>query len=291
MGINSQFTDRLAAAFQKNKKLFMLAGVLALALLVILILCSKTEPDFEIVENPESKTHDRIDFFKNGERVLTLEFAQPYRIGFMQKTADDGALCTYSFDFIDRQCDYRSYLTDIKGDNDKRYLIAANYAGSSSAEPYEAYLLDAADNFNVIGKIPAGENVVYPKNNPELIFDFSEVIADYANAGQAVITLPMQLIPAQGLACVAVKNTDLDLEVYKNMLAEPTDSRDNLRAAVIGKLYCDLASSGLLKQALKNARQLGFTDKEIVTNGGEVLEKIRRSKFYKYIYELNDRRP
>ena len=81
------------------------------------------------------------------------------------------------------------------------------------------------DNFAVVGRIPADETIVYKKNNPALVFEFSEMIEDYNLLGSAQIKLPMQLIPAQGMTCVAVKADEIDLEPYKAMLKAPADGR------------------------------------------------------------------
>lgn len=249
---------------------------------------------FVFVKAEDSYYHKCLEIYKNGKKTHSLQLT--YQIGFMVPLGG-GDYCAgekkyrlvfegvYNDDI--KNFRYQDYLVDITGSGEKRYLIASNFSGGSGGS-IQGYLLDAKDDFAILGPIPGGEYYDYPMPNPELIFRFYDYI--FALGGQssgayAAIYVDLKLRKGKEPAFASVKQKTISLDriterLYNNNMADA-------RNIALGCLYCELASAGLLQQFRQYAEQLGFTDDEIAKAHEYYRKKIRESKFYKYLKELN----
>ena len=250
--------------------------------------------NFVFVKDADNLNHERLDIFQNGKRIQSLPL--PYRIGFMLPLggADyDKSDTKYRLIFEgiytqeEQNFNYKDYLVDITGSGEKRYLIVGCWSGGNHGL-YSGYLIDAKDNFAVLGPIPCYEAYDYPMPNPNLVFRFfDEIFPLDAESSQSEVAIFVDLKLQKGKEPVfaTVKPEKFSLVPYKNALN--TKAWTDARVFTIGQLYCDLASYGLLKDFKNYAKQLDFTDDEIAKAHEYYRKEIRESKFYKYLKELN----
>lgn len=112
----------------------------------------------------------------SGDRLSFTHEMNHEFLGFMKYDGDDGPdSFKVIFRSFEEPFDYHDYLLDMKGDGDYRYLILGDLC-SGTAATMEGYLIDAKDDFSLVGRIPVREFISYPKHNPDLIFDFFERI-------------------------------------------------------------------------------------------------------------------
>ena len=268
-------------------------------LLSVFILCgivsaadSKNTNTWNIVfqTNEESISYSGVEIHKNGKKLFSLSFENPYCIGFMipldsYKTTRQRFEYKGIYKTNEKTFKYQDYLVDIKGNGDKRYLIICNWGGGNGGPYDDGYLIDTKDNFSVIGRIPTAEIYDYPMPNPNLIFTFYEPVEYFSARAEVGLTVKKKLQKDKNLLVVPTAK-DFSIEPYKKILAD--NNWADARAYAFGSLYCDLASNGLLKHLTKYARELGFTEKEITDGRKHYQEKIRKNKFYKYISLLNN---
>lgn len=249
---------------------------------------------FVFVKDADNLYHERLDIFQNDKRIQSLPL--PYRIGFMLPLggADyDKSDTKYRLIFEgiytqeEQNFNYKDYLVDITGSGEKRYLIVGCWSGGNHGI-YSGYLIDAKDNFAVLGPIPCAEIYDYSMPNPNLIFRFFDGIFPLdAESSQSEVAIFVDLKLQKGKEPVfaTVKPEKLSLASYKSILN--TKDWTDARVFTIGQLYCPLASCGLLKDFSNYAEQLGFTNDEIAKANEYYRKKIRESKFYKYLKKLN----
>ena len=157
---------------------------------------------------------------------------------------------------------------------------------NKSDDDYEGFLIDLKQGV-VLGNVPAAETVEYPINNPDLVFEFSETVVQ-RNAGEQDVCLKVKFMlrENQEPLCVSQAQTAFDLEKYKNI---PTTQKE--RDIHLARLYCELANAGMIRYAIHYARRIGYSDAEVLLNGGKVLDMIRSSELYPYIKKLNNNLP
>ena len=264
---------------------FILSGIVSAA-------DSKINNTWNIVfqTNEEMNIHSGVEIHKNGKKLFSLPFENPYCIGFMvplntDKTTYQRFINKGIYKADEKNFKYQDYLVDIKGNGDKRYLIICNWDGGNCGPYDDGYLIDTKDDFAIIGRIPTAEIYDYPMPNPNLIFTFYKPVENFSAGAEVGLTVKKKLQKGKDLLVVPTAK-DFSLVPYKKILVNKnlTEARDY----AFGSLYCDLASAGRLKQLTKYAKELGFTEKEIADGSKHYQEIIRKNKFYKYIRLLND---
>lgn len=254
--------------------------------------------DWEVVflTDKESNKHTGVEFQKNGKKAFGLKFNNTdssfSSIGFMVPLSEDPDQ-KYRFVFKGiyseeaKNFKYQDYLIDIKGNGDKRYLLIGSYGGGNKG-PYEnGYLIDTKDNFAIVGRVPIGEIYDYPMPNKELIFSYSDTIEYFSCGAEARVFINYKL--QKGKMPLWVETTgnikDFSLKPYQELLNEKDWSDGRIYA--LARLYCDLASEGLLKHFCTSAQSLGFNNKEIAEAGEYYGKKLKKSKLHKYLNKLN----
>ena len=241
----------------------------------------------------QSNTHTGVEFHKNGKKAFGLKFNEPYRIGFMVPLNND-PVQKYRFVFKgiykqdEQDFKIKDYLIDIKGNGDKRYLLITNWGGGNRGPFEHGYLIDTKDNFAIVGRVPTGEVYDYPMPNEELIFKQFDTLESFSMGRAANVFIEYKLRKGKRSLWVGKvdENKYFSLEEYRNILMDKNCS--DAREYALARLYCDLASEGLLKYFYRYARYyLNFNDNEIAETGEYYCEKLRKSKFYKYIKKLN----
>lgn len=224
-------------------------------------------------------------------------------VGFMKRTGEEDASSFRAvferYKDID-SFDYRDYLLDLKGDGDNRYLILASLCSGTAANMH-GYLLDAKDDFSVVGRIPVRESISYPKHNPDLVFDFEDRIGSFGwDSGYISARLKIQ----KGKFPVWIQK-DIDafsFKKYEDALKPLSGSEsDNLtkeeaqffswkREIVFDKLCCELFVRGELFKLENYAFQLGFKDEETKQFKESCMRLIRSSELYPYIDKCTPQR-
>ena len=241
----------------------------------------------------DSTTHTGVEFYKNGKKAFGIKFAHTHTIGFMVPLDDykNGFCQTFIYKGIFREDEksfnYKDYLIDLKGNGDKRYLLVTNWQFGNRG-PYDyGYLIDTKDDFAIMGRVVTGEIVNYPMPNNELIFQYYDTLECFLGGGEANVFIEYKLQKGKMPLWIGrvgdIKN--FSLTVYRKMLDDKEWS--DARNYALAQLYCDLACEGLLKHFAKLARELGFSDNEIAEVNKHYSEKLRKSKLYKYLNELN----
>lgn len=249
------------------------------------------------VTDKESGKHTGMAFHKNGKKAFGLKFANTdsfmSSIGFMVPLSDYKGESSQRFIYKgmgredEKNFDYKDYLIDIKGNGDKRYLLIGSYGGGNRGPYDNGYLIDTKDNFAIVGRVPIGEICDYKMPNEELIFSYDEMLESFAGGAEAGVYINYKLQKGKMPQLVEqIGNiNDFSLEEYKKILEDKNWSE--ARNYALAKLYCDLASCGLLKHFYKSAQSLGFDDDETVEAGEYYGVKLRKSKLCKYIKKLN----
>ena len=237
----------------------------------------------------EFNTHTGVEFHKNGKKAFGLKFEDTYRIGFMIPVGDN----KHRFEFKgiykqdEKNFKYQDYLIDIKGNGDKRYLLVTNWGGGNHGPYAHGYLIDTKDDFAIIGRIPTGEIYDYPMPNEKLIFTYYEDLEYFTPTAPVSLFIEYKLQKGKMPQVVDQVSTSryFPLEEYKNLMEDKNWSE--ARNYALAKLYCNMASNGILKYFSKTAQRLGFNNDEIAEAGEYYGEKLRKSKLYKYIKKLN----
>lgn len=240
----------------------------------------------------QSNTHTGVEFHKNGKKAFGLKFNEPYRIGFMVPLNNDpDQKYRFVFKGIYKQNEQdfkiKDYLIDIKGNGDKRYLLITNWGGGNRGPFEHGYLIDTKDNFAIVGRVPTGEGYDYPMPNEELIFKQFDTLESFSMGREVNVFIEYKLRKGKRSLWVGKVNEDkyFSLEEYRNILMDKNSS--DAREYALARLYCDLASVGLLKHFCTSAQSLGFNNDEIAEAGEYYCEKLKKSKLYKYIKKLN----
>ena len=255
--------------------------------------------DWEVVflTDKESNKHNGVEFHKNGKKAFGLKFNNTdsfmSSIGFMVPLDKNITYPTRKFIYKGlgredvRSFNYKDYLIDLKGNGNKRYLLIGSYGGGNRG-PYDyGYLIDTKDNFAVIGRVSTGEVMDYPMPNHELIFKYYDTIEHFSRGAEASVFIKYKLQKGK-MPLVVEQAGDIKsfaLESYEKILEDKNWS--DARNYALAKLYCDLASEGLLKHFCTSAQSLGFSNEEIADTSEYYGEKLRKSKLYKYIKKLN----
>ncbi|MCI5780050.1 MAG: hypothetical protein MR051_09630 [Lentisphaeria bacterium] len=227
--------------------------------------------------------------FRVGDRVLFSKDCF-YHVGFMRESQLRGN--AYEYYAMKPDDDWRDFLTDIRGDGDKRYLILADWGGGNSAYCYDGYLIDAKAGFAYLGEVPAGEMVGYKLPNPELIFFHSDDVEYFGVHGYATIGVNLKLVPGKEPEFAGKRMKAFHVSEFRRDLANP-DQTDKLmgekeyRWMMFLCLYCDLATGGWMKHARAIAKKGGFTQAEIDEYDPKARKSIRTSRYYKYLVRLN----
>ena len=243
----------------------------------------KTGNMLKIVPAASGNARNIVEFLKNGKKAFDLQFKDFHTPGAMIPASVSTDTQSYCFqEFTGTEIDCQKFALDIKGDKNSQYMIAVN----KNDNDYEGFLIDLNKGI-VLGKVPVADTVEYPINNPDLVFEYSEVIVP-GDAEQASVCLKVKLMlrENQEPLCVSQAQTAFDLEKYKNI---PTTQKE--RDIHLARLYCELANAGMIRYAIHYARSIGYSDAEVLQNGGNVLDLIRSSELYPYIKKLNNNLP
>ena len=162
------------------------------------------------------------------------------------------------------------------------------------------YLLDAKDDFAIVGKIPVRELISYPKNNPDLIFDFFERI-DYMGAlDGGYIHIKMKIQKGKDPQYVETEKHPFSEKVFEKELLDTRivkrlSTRDDTgfifddpvpycKEVAFHKLCGELFSNGELDKLHDYAKQMGFSETEIQKLEGECMKLIHRLDLYEYVH-------
>lgn len=242
-----------------------------------------------IPEDPKTKVHKKVEFYKNGKRMYSLQFARPYRISFMvplENTTPYGGSWRFMSKNIEKTKEFRyqDHLVDLQGKGEKRFLIVHNWTGGNAGFE-DGHLIDTMDDFAILGRIPTGEIYDYTYPNPELVFEQHDEIDYFGVSGRAAITVRMKLQKGKAPRILPSSAKKFSLQRYKDRLENETNPE-----VVLAMLYCDLASAGLLKSFPEYARKLGLSQKAIQKTKDKYRNLIRKSRLYPHIYKLNGKR-
>jgi hypothetical protein len=236
-----------------------------------------------------SDTHTGVEFHKNGKKAFSIKFDAPHRIGFMvplNRDPDMKHRFVFSGVYDSKNFKYQDHLIDIKGDGDRRYLLLTNWSGANHGSYAPGYLIDTKDDFTIIGRVPTGEVYDYPMPNRELIFTCYEDVEYFGTLPAAIFIQyklrknkpPLQVTKAGDISTFS-------LDSFKKLLEDKNWSLS--RTYTLAKLYCDLASYGMIKQFPQYAHLLGYDNKEIAAARKHYGKKLRKCKLYKHIRNLN----
>ena len=247
---------------------------------------SKERVRFELIE-------EEVFPFGNDERILNIytgdHLSLSYIIegdivGFMKYIGEENGT-SFRADFVHykdvESFDYHDYLLDIKGDGDRRYLILASLCVGTAAIMH-GYLLDAKDDFSIVGKIPVREFITYPKHNPDLVFDYEDRIGNYG-WDNGFIRITMKIQKGKFPVYIQQEKEEFSLKKYEDELKKEHFWIEAEREIVFDKLCCDLFTRGELFYLDQYAHQLGFTDEEVKEWKKCYMSLIKSSELYDYI--------
>jgi len=276
---------------KKSLRIFITAAI------CIFSVTAAAADDWKVVflKHDGSNTHKGVAFYKNGKKAFALtDWEMPRTMVFVKQDRKNPShfAPVHIYSDMEKSFKYQDYLLDIKGDGDYRYLIVYNYHGGNSPLCEDGYLIDTKDNFAIIGRVGAGsESCSYSYPNPEFTFYYCDEIAYFGASGAAWIGVALKIQKGKEpvlVSTVAREDSDEFKYMFQNCREILADKdRPQNREIAFANLYCDLASYGLLKDLNKYAKQLGFADDEIKEYRNYYLERIKESRFYKYIYKLN----
>ena len=249
-------------------------------------LTAAADDDWKVVF-PEDE-FSMAEFHKNGKKIFALNYEGMRRTVFVKQDRKNPSYFepVHIYRDMEKSFNYKDYLLDMKGDGDYRYLIVYNWHGGNSPLCEDGYLIDTKDNFAIIGRVGAGsESCSYSYPNPDLIFWHHDLIAGFGANGAAHLTVHLKIQKGKDPVLVSEVDKEYSLEYCQDILTDK--DRPGKREIAFANLYCDLASDGLLKDLNKYAKQLGYSEEEIREYRHYYLEKIKKSRFYKYIYKLN----
>ena len=237
----------------------------------------------------------------SGGRLSFSHDANHEYLGFMKYDGDDGedsfktVFCRFEEPF-----DYHDYLLDMKGDGDHRYLILGDLC-SGTAATMEGYLLDAKDDFSLVGRIPVREFISYPKHNPDLVFDFFERIHYFGSLDGGYIHIKMKIQKGEKPQYVETEKRpfsikEFEKELLDDRIVKSLSSKDDTgfhfdtpipycREVAFHKLCCELFSNGELDKLHDYAKQMGCSEVEIREIESECMEYIHGCELYKYVHD------
>ena len=277
---------------KKSLRIFITAAI------CIFSVTAAAADDWKVVflRDEYSGLHKGVAFHKNGKKAFALtDWEMPHTMVFVKQDRKNPSHFEpiHIYHDTEKSFNYKDYLLDIKGDGDYRYLIVYTWHGGNSPYCEDGYLIDTKDNFAIIGRVNEGGSescsLSYP--NPEFTFTYSDEIASFGANGSAVILVTLKIQKGKEPVLVSTVAKE-DSFGFKYMFQECREiladkDRPQNREIAFADFYCDLASYGLLKDLNKYAKQLGFADDEIKEYRNYYLERIKESRFYKYIYKLN----
>ena len=123
--------------------------------------------------------------------------------------------------------------------------------------------------------------------NEEIIFTYHDDLEYFTPTAPVSVFIKYKLQKGKKSQWVkpVVDHRYFSLQDYREILEDKNWSES--RKYALAKLYCDLASLGLLKHFCTFARCLGFNIDEIAEAGEHYGEKLKKSKLYKHIKKLN----
>jgi len=245
--------------------------------------------------------YDIILNIYSGDHLSFSHEANHEHVGFMKYNGNDGedsfktVFCSF-----DEPFDYHDYLLDMKGDGDYRYLILGDLSNGTAAT-MEGYLIDAKDDFAIVGRIPVREFISYPKNNPDLIFDFFERI-DYMGAlDGGYIHIKMRIQKGKEPQYVETEKRPFSIKVFEKELLDTKivkrlSTKDDTgfnfddpipwyKEVAFHKLCGELFSNGELDKLHDYAKQMGFSETEISEWESECMKLIHTLELYEYVHK------
>lgn len=265
---------------KKSLRIFITAAI------CIFSVTAAAADDWKVVF-PEDE-FSMAEFHKNGKKIFALNYEGRRITVFVKQDRKKPSYFepVHIYSDMEKSFNYKDYLLDMKGDGDYRYLIAYNFHGGNHYLCEDGYLIDTKDDFAIIGRVPAGsESCNYSYPNPDLIFSYLDQIIYFGAAGDATLFVHLKIQKGKEPVCVSEVAKEYSLEYCQEILADK--DRPQNREIAFANLYCGLASNGLLKDLNKYAKQLGYSDEEIREYRYYYLERVKQSRFYKYIYKLN----
>ena len=150
-----------------------------------------------------SGTRTGVEFHKNGKKAYGLKFANTdsfmSSIGFMVPLDDYKGKSGQRFIYKgigredEKSFNYKDYLIDIKGNDDKRYLLIGSYGGGNRGPYNNGYLIDTKDDFAIVGRVPIGEICNYRMPNEELIFSYDDMLESFSGGAEASVFINYKL--------------------------------------------------------------------------------------------------
>lgn len=201
---------------------------------------------------------------------------------------------------------WQEFLTNPGSNKNRRYLALWNYSMGVSRASNGIYILDTKNDFKLIdelyqeGECWKDEYTFNPKNcscrggiTDGWIVNKSEAIGPYGGClGEGHISVDLKIIPGKKPELASVKTPKPDFEKEfllkeRKKFCDECGDIDHGKEIFFAYLYGDMANWGWIDSATEFARKFGFTEADIKKYGNEILNDIRKSKYYPYLVQLN----
>ena len=241
------------------------------------------------VKDTEDVTrHIEIQFFRGKKKLASYRAEAPCSFKFMTAEADYQGVynrfltADHSYQEIP---DISPFLTDMTGCGEKRHLLIGKYHGGNY-HAWDGILVDVKNNFAVFQPLSVGEICFFEKKNPDLIFDYPQLLWSAPQQADVHISVKIKLRPNAEPEIMPLAYTPyVPLEKFQDALksAKDTDTRERLFAM----LFAHLVNHGKLKSLIFYAKETGFTNKEIVTYNNTFRKIFREMKYHREIEKFN----